>query len=169
MIRSFFNPEAFPFLSTFIIPLGVMVNYGDLQFAERIMVARRSEMDWTGQPYKNTQNCVKSSKNHPSWPSENPKVWKTSWWELTSPLDLPTMVSVKNVIRDDVWLAKTSNAHKNSAAHIQEKNSWYTAMPTARQKILSTSWNVQFVVFNIGEDVSKLWNLCPIQLFLIEQ
>jgi hypothetical protein len=23
----------------------------------------------TGQPYKNTQNCVKSSKNHPSWPS----------------------------------------------------------------------------------------------------
>ena len=32
------------FLSAFIIPLGVMVNYGDLQFAERIMVARRSEM-----------------------------------------------------------------------------------------------------------------------------
>jgi hypothetical protein len=44
VIRSFFNPEAFPFLSTFIIPLGVMVNYGSLQFAERIMVARRSEM-----------------------------------------------------------------------------------------------------------------------------
>ena len=37
-------PEAFPFLSAFIIPLGVRVNYGDLQFAERIMVARRSEM-----------------------------------------------------------------------------------------------------------------------------
>ena len=53
----------------------------------------------TGQPYKNTQKCVKYSKNHPSWPSGNPKVWKTSWWELTSPLDLPTMVSVKNVIR----------------------------------------------------------------------
>ena len=31
-------------MSAFIIPLGVMVNYGDLQFAERIMVARRSEM-----------------------------------------------------------------------------------------------------------------------------
>jgi hypothetical protein len=31
------------------------------------------------------------------------------------------------------------DAHKNSAAHIQEKNSSYTAMPTARQKILSTS------------------------------
>jgi uncharacterized ferredoxin-like protein len=29
---------------SFIIPLGVMVNYGDLQFAERVMVARRSEM-----------------------------------------------------------------------------------------------------------------------------
>ena len=57
----------------------------------------------TGQPYKNTQNCAKSSKNHPSWPSGNPKVWKSSWWELTSPLDLPTMVSVKNVIRDNVW------------------------------------------------------------------
>ena len=28
----------------------------------------------TEQPYKNTQNCVKSSKNHPSWPSGNPKV-----------------------------------------------------------------------------------------------
>ena len=28
----------------------------------------------TGQPYKNTQNCVKSSKNHTSWPSGNPKV-----------------------------------------------------------------------------------------------
>jgi hypothetical protein len=51
--------------------------------------------------------------------------------ELTSPLDLPTMISVKNVIRDDVWRAKTSNAHKNSAAHIQEKKSSYTAMPTA--------------------------------------
>jgi hypothetical protein len=31
-------------LSAFIIPLGVMVNYDDLQFAERIMVARRSEI-----------------------------------------------------------------------------------------------------------------------------
>jgi hypothetical protein len=39
--------------------------------------------------------------------------------------------------------AKTSNAHTNSAAHIQERKSSYTAMPTARQKILSTSWNVQ--------------------------
>jgi hypothetical protein len=28
----------------------------------------------TGQPYKNTQNCVKSSKNHPFWPSGNPNV-----------------------------------------------------------------------------------------------
>jgi hypothetical protein len=27
-----------------LIPLGVMVNYGDLQFAERIRMARRSEM-----------------------------------------------------------------------------------------------------------------------------
>jgi D-ribose pyranose/furanose isomerase RbsD len=86
--------------------------------------------------------------SHPSWLSGIPKVWKISWWELTSPLDLPTMVSVKNVIRDDVWRAKTSNAHTNSAAHIQEKNSSYSAMPTARQKILSTSWNVQFVAFN---------------------
>jgi hypothetical protein len=41
---NFTNPEAFPFLSAFIISLGVMVNYGDLQFAKRIMVARRSEM-----------------------------------------------------------------------------------------------------------------------------
>jgi hypothetical protein len=82
--------------------------------------------------------------SHPSWLSGNPKVWKMSWWELTSPLDLPTMVSVKNVIRNDVWRVKTFNAHKNSAAHIQEQNSSYTAMPTARQKILFTSWNVQF-------------------------
>jgi hypothetical protein len=36
--------EAFPFLYAFIIPLGVMVNYGDLQFPEIIMVARRYEM-----------------------------------------------------------------------------------------------------------------------------
>ena len=28
----------------------------------------------TGQPHKNTQNCAKSSKNHPSWHSGNPKV-----------------------------------------------------------------------------------------------
>ena len=28
----------------------------------------------TGQPYKNTQNCAKSSKNHPSWLSGNPKL-----------------------------------------------------------------------------------------------
>jgi len=40
----FSNPEAFPFLSAFIIPLGVMVNYGDLQSAEIIMMARRSDM-----------------------------------------------------------------------------------------------------------------------------
>ena len=31
------------------------------------------------------------------------------------------MVSVKNMIRDNVRRAKTSNAHKHSAAHIQEK------------------------------------------------
>jgi hypothetical protein len=31
-------------------------------------------------------------------------------------------LAVKNVIRDDVWHAKTSNAHRNSAAHIQEKS-----------------------------------------------
>ena len=28
----------------------------------------------TGHPYKNTKNCAKSSKNHPSWLSGNPKV-----------------------------------------------------------------------------------------------
>ena len=43
-LLSCFNPEACPFLSAFIIPLGVMVNYDYLQFADRIMVARRSEM-----------------------------------------------------------------------------------------------------------------------------
>jgi hypothetical protein len=32
------------FTNNVSFPLGVMVNYGDLQFAERIMVARRSEM-----------------------------------------------------------------------------------------------------------------------------
>jgi hypothetical protein len=45
-------------------------------------------------------------------------------------------------------LAKASNAHRNSAAHMEEKNSSYTAMATAKQKILSTSWNVQLVAFN---------------------
>jgi hypothetical protein len=40
---------------------------------------------------------------------------------------------------------------QNSAAHILEKNSSYTAMPTARQKIVSTPWNVQFVAFNTSE------------------
>jgi hypothetical protein len=39
------------------------------------------------------------------------------------------------------------------AAH--EKNSSYTAMPTARQKILSTSWNVQFVAFNTSEKLNN--------------
>jgi hypothetical protein len=38
------NVFSFLILSAFIIPLGVMVNYGDLQFPERIMVTRRSEM-----------------------------------------------------------------------------------------------------------------------------
>jgi hypothetical protein len=42
-----------------------------------------------------------------------------------------------------------------AAAHIQEKNSSYTAMPTARQKILFTSWNVQFVVFNTSEKLNN--------------
>ena len=59
----------------------------------------------TGQPYKNTHNCAKVSKNHPSWLSGNQKVSKISWWELTSSLHLPIMASVKNVIRDDVWRA----------------------------------------------------------------
>jgi hypothetical protein len=40
-------------------------------------------------------------------------------------------------------------------AHIQEKNSSYIAMPTARRKILSTSWNVQFVAFNTWEKLSN--------------
>jgi hypothetical protein len=31
---------------------------------------------------------------------------------------------------------------------MEEKNSSYTAMATAKQKILSTSWNVQLVAFN---------------------
>ena len=61
----------------------------------------------------------------------------------------------QNVIRDDIWRAKTSNAHKNSAAHIQENNSSYTAMPTARQNILSTSLNVQFVAFNTSDKLNN--------------
>jgi hypothetical protein len=65
---------------------------------------------WTTIP--NTHNCAKSSKNHLSWLSGNLKVWKISYWELPSPLDLPTMVNAINVIRDHVWRAKTSNAHK---------------------------------------------------------
>ena len=65
---------------------------------------------WT--TIQNTHNCAKSSKNHLSWLSGNLKVWKISYWELPSPLDLPTMVNATNVIRDDVWRAKTSNAHK---------------------------------------------------------
>jgi hypothetical protein len=40
----FSNQEAFPFLYAFIIPLAVMVNYGDIQFPERIMEAGQSEM-----------------------------------------------------------------------------------------------------------------------------
>ena len=36
----FSNPEAFPFKSAFIIPIGVMFNYGDLQFVEIILVVR---------------------------------------------------------------------------------------------------------------------------------
>jgi hypothetical protein len=40
----------------------------------------------TGQQFKNIQNCAQSSPNHPSWLSGNPKVWKISWWERTSPL-----------------------------------------------------------------------------------
>jgi hypothetical protein len=31
----------------------------------------------------------------------------------------------------------------------------YTAMPTARQKILSISWNVQFVVFNTSKKLNN--------------
>jgi hypothetical protein len=45
----------------------------------------------TGQPYRNTQNCAKYSKNNPSWLSENPKIWKIYWWELTSPFNLPIL------------------------------------------------------------------------------
>jgi hypothetical protein len=65
------------------------------------------------------------------------------------------MVRAKNVIRDNVWRAQASNAHRNSVAHIQEKNSSYTAMPTVRRNILSTSWNVQCVAFNISEKLNN--------------
>jgi hypothetical protein len=48
--------------------------------------------------------------------------------------------------------SKTSNACTHSKEHIQEKISSYTAMPTAGQKILSASWNVQFVAFITSEN-----------------
>jgi hypothetical protein len=56
--------------------------------------------------------------------------------------------------------AKTGGSLKilhSSWCFIQEKNknSSYTAMPTARQKILSTSWNVQFVAFNTSEKLNN--------------
>jgi hypothetical protein len=54
----------------------------------------------TGQQYKNTQNCAKSWK---------PKSLKDVLVRADISLDLPTMVSVKNVIWDDVWREKTSN------------------------------------------------------------
>jgi hypothetical protein len=43
---------------------------------------------------------------------------------------------------------------KFSSTHTGEKSS-YTAMPTARQKMLSTSWNVQFVAFNTSEKLNN--------------
>jgi hypothetical protein len=43
----------------------------------------------------------------------------------------------------------------NSAANIQKKNSSYTAKPTARHKLLSTSWNEQFVAFNTSEKLNN--------------
>jgi hypothetical protein len=48
--------------------------------------------------------------------------------------------------------------HPMQLAHIQEKNSSYTAMPTARQKILYTSWNVQIVAFNTSKKLNNLVN-----------
>jgi hypothetical protein len=38
---------------------------------------------------------------------------------------------------------------------IKKKNSSYTAMPTARRKILSTSWNVQFMAFTTSEKLNN--------------
>jgi hypothetical protein len=49
----------------------------------------------------------------------------------------------------------TCNAHINPYIHIQGNNSPYTAMPTARQKILATSWKVQFVAFNLSEKLNN--------------
>jgi hypothetical protein len=64
-----------------------MVNYGDLQFAERIMVARQSEMpsEWKVR----LAICIAS----------------VAIQAFTKLLFRPTMVSVKHVIRDDVWRA----------------------------------------------------------------
>jgi hypothetical protein len=36
--------QTHPMHTAFIIPLGIMVNYGDIQFVKRMMVSRRSEM-----------------------------------------------------------------------------------------------------------------------------
>ena len=81
----------------------------------------------TGQPYNNTQNCAKSSKNHmhPSWLSGNPKVWKISWWELTSPHDLPTMISVKMMYDVQKHLMHTEvqqHAYRRRIHHIRNAN-----------------------------------------------
>ncbi len=56
----------------------------------------------TGQPYRNTQNCTKYSKNNPSWLSENPKIWKIYMRELTSPCDkLKVTITPSGMIKAD--------------------------------------------------------------------
>jgi hypothetical protein len=45
-----------------------------VRFAISIAVIYPTSFVSTGQPYKNTHNCAKFSKNHPSWLSGNLKV-----------------------------------------------------------------------------------------------
>jgi hypothetical protein len=68
VIRSevFFNPEPLRFLSIFY---GVMVNYGDLQFAERIMVTRKAmtsgELEYIYSILPSYETCI-LNRNYPS-------------------------------------------------------------------------------------------------------
>ena len=89
------------------------------------------------------------------------KIVRSSVILLLSLFSANPLVSVTNVIRAYVRHAQWSNAHDYSGAQLQKTISSYTALPPARRKISSTSWNVQFVAFNtsvkLGGNLIYAW------------
>jgi hypothetical protein len=155
-----------------------MVNYGDLQFAERIMVARRSEMsaEWKVR----FAICIASvaiqafTKLLFSF-SDVLKTTNCTFQEVDNIFCLAVGIAVYDEFYSCMCVAELLCALDVFARHTSSRITFLTLSIVgrsrgdiishqdifqtfgfpARQKIVSTSWNVQFVAFNASEKLNN--------------